>query len=186
MADRLNVFREHKQKTVVFPIVPSYPVGSMYGPVYLIYIYIPRLTINQIQPNVTKIIKNICHTWILWVWKDSVFVPTLKDSHLGEPATKVQKVLAFFLMNELTWEMKVSSCDYFNTPRIKVFNLFTTKKLDSVKRRSLPSWDVNKNKRQPIDPGNNSSSLSFLWHFPKDQKSISVSSQCFSNKQIGS
>ena len=35
-----NVFREHKQKTVGFPIVPSYPVGSMYGPVYLIYIYI--------------------------------------------------------------------------------------------------------------------------------------------------
>ena len=89
-------------------------------------------------------------------------------------------------MNELKWEMKVSSCDHFNTPWIKVFNLFTTKKLDSVKRRSLPSWDGNKNKRQPIHPGNNSSSLSFLWHFPKDQKSISVSSQCFSNKQIGS
>ena len=58
---------------------------------YIIYIYTPRLTINQIQPNVTK----IYHTWILWVWKDSDFVPTLKDSHLGEPATKVQKVLVF-------------------------------------------------------------------------------------------
>lgn len=78
-------------------------------------------------------------------------------------------------MNELKWEMKVSSCDHFNTPWIKVFNLFTTKKLDSVKRRSLPSWDGNKNKRQPIHPGNSSSSLSVFGGISQKARNLSQS-----------
>ena len=71
--------------------------------------------------------------------------------------------------------MKVSSCDHFNTPWIKVFNLFTTKKLDSVKRRSLPSWDGNKNKRQPIHPGNSSSSLSVFGGSSQKARNLSQS-----------